>query len=130
MMEATLSAGLLGLMHKILNCQTAKPLRLDVEALRGARIADGERAANKLLNGAQRCGIPCLHPARNLLMNAIACLYKLWHWRTSSALATVRGGTGGGSIATLCLLSPFDVPPGAPQGAVLWHSRPQFCLEK
>eukprot|EP00892_Ulva_mutabilis_P005130 jgi/Ulvmu1/298/UM001_0302.1 len=55
MMEAALSAGLLGLMHKILNCSTSKPLRLDMAALKGARIADGDHAATKLLNGAQRC---------------------------------------------------------------------------
>lgn len=61
MMEAALSAGLLGLMHKILNCQTSKPLRLDISALKGARITDGERAANKLLTGAQRCA-DCLPP--------------------------------------------------------------------
>lgn len=54
MMEAALSAGLLGLMHKILNCRTSKPLRLDMAALKGARIADGDQAANKLLTGAQR----------------------------------------------------------------------------
>lgn len=85
MMEAALSAGLLGLMHKILNCQTAKPLRLDVTALKGARIADGERAANKLLTGAQRC--PSLHSLASSHRPATHATFTFMrHWQVHAGL--------------------------------------------
>lgn len=80
MMEAALSAGLLGLMHKILNCHTSKPLRLDITALKGARIADGDQAATKLLIGAQRCLPPRPHPGSRARRTAGCCPTLLLPW--------------------------------------------------
>ena len=60
MLQAATSAGLLTLLHKLLNCTGAKPLVLGADVRAHATAASDDEATARLLRGAQKCApLPC-----------------------------------------------------------------------
>lgn len=61
MMAAAASAGLVGLLHKLLNCQRAKPVFIGESVRKFTGALQDIPTITSLLSGAQKCAFACGH---------------------------------------------------------------------